>query len=65
MVTAPQARRRGAAGQVLAAIAAWAAQQSAPRLYLQVEQSNVPATQLYRACGFTEIATYHYRVRDV
>ena len=65
MVTAPQARRQGAARLVLAAIAGWAGGQGAPRLYLQVERSNTSAARLYEATGFTEIATYHYRVRDV
>ena len=65
MVTAPQARRQGAARLVLAAIACWAGEQGAPRLYLQVERSNTSAARLYEATGFTEIATYHYRVRDV
>jgi N-acetylglutamate synthase len=62
MATAPQARRRGAARLVLAVIASWARDQGAPRLYLQVERSNAPAARLYGATGFTEIATYHYRV---
>ena len=65
MITAPQARRQGAARLVLAAIAGWAGQHGAPRLYLQVERSNTTAARLYEATGFTEIATYHYRVRDV
>lgn len=65
MATAPQARRRGAARLVLAAIAAWAGEQGAPRLYLQVEQSNIAAARLYEASGFSEIARYHYRVSDV
>ena len=65
MVTAPQARRQGGARLVLAAIAGWAREQGAPRLYLQVERTNTPAARLYEATGFTEMATYHYRVRDV
>jgi ribosomal protein S18 acetylase RimI-like enzyme len=63
MATTPQARRRGVARVVLAAIASWAAAHDAPRLYLQVEQSNDPALRLYHAAGFTQLATYHYRVR--
>ena len=61
MATAPGARRRGAARLVLAAIAGWARRQDAPRLYLQVEQSNAAARRVYAAAGFTELATYHYR----
>lgn len=65
MATLPAARRRGAAWLVLSAIARWAGEQDAPRLYLQVERSNTAACRLYAAAGFTELATYHYRVRDV
>jgi GNAT superfamily N-acetyltransferase len=65
MASAPTARRRGAARLVLSAIARWAREQDAPRLYLQVERSNTAACRLYAAAGFTEVATYHYRVRDV
>ncbi|MGH8870210.1 MAG: GNAT family N-acetyltransferase [Actinomycetes bacterium] len=64
MATAPRARRRGAARLVLAAVTRWASEQGAPRLYLQVERSNTAACRLYAAAGFTEVATYHYRVRD-
>jgi RimJ/RimL family protein N-acetyltransferase len=63
MVTVPAARRRGAARLVLSAIARWACEHGAPRLYLQVERSNEAARRLYAAAGFTEVATYHYRVR--
>ena len=65
MATAPQARRRGAARLALAAIEGWANEQCAPRRYLQVEQSNTAAIRLYEASGFTEIATYHYRIKSV
>ncbi len=65
MATAPTARRRGAARLVLTAIANWAGEQGAPRLYVQVERSNTPAVRLYEAAGFSGLATYHYRVRDV
>ncbi|MGZ4594201.1 MAG: GNAT family N-acetyltransferase [Actinomycetes bacterium] len=65
MATAARARRRGAARLVLSAIARWAREQDAARLYLQVERSNAAAGRLYAAAGFTELATYHYRVRDV
>jgi RimJ/RimL family protein N-acetyltransferase len=58
MATLPAARGRGAAGQVLAALARWA---GVNRIYLQVEQDNLAARQLYQRAGFTEIASYHYR----
>jgi ribosomal protein S18 acetylase RimI-like enzyme len=63
MATTPCARRRGVARRVLSAIACWADAHDAPRLYLQVEQSNGAARRLYDAAGFTRLATYHYRVR--
>jgi GNAT superfamily N-acetyltransferase len=57
MTTLPQARRRGAAVAVLAALADWA---GGP-LYLQVVADNAGAEALYRRAGFVEAATYHYR----
>ncbi len=65
MATAGQARRRGVARLVLAAIARWATEQGAPRLYLQVERGNLGARRLYDDVGFTELAAYHYRVKPV
>ena len=61
----PPGPRPSAARLVLSAIARWAREQDAPRLYLQVERSNTAACRLYADAGFTEVATYHYRVRDV
>jgi GNAT superfamily N-acetyltransferase len=61
MATAPRARRSGVARAVLGAIAGWAQTQGAPRLYLQVEQSNDAARRLYASAGFTPLAAYHYR----
>jgi len=64
MATLPAARRRGAAKRVLSAIADWALNKQAPHMYLQVETDNVAARELYEGACFTEIATYHYRVRS-
>jgi len=61
MATLPVARGRGAAQRVLSALAGWALEQQAPRLYLQVEADNAAARRLYEVTGFTELATYHYR----
>ncbi|MFA1539852.1 GNAT family N-acetyltransferase [Actinomadura monticuli] len=61
MVTLPRARGRGAARNVLAALAGWAAANSADHMYLQVERDNGPALRLYERAGFTGIRTYHYR----
>lgn len=65
MATTPPARRRGVARLVMSAIEAWAQAHDAPRLYLQVEQSNQAGRRFYRAAGFTELARYHYRVGAV
>lgn len=62
MATLPAARCRGAARTILAAVASWAVNQGAPRIYLQVEKDNVAARKLYESAGFIEIAPYHYRV---
>jgi ribosomal protein S18 acetylase RimI-like enzyme len=62
MATLPEARGRGAAHAVLAALACWAAdEQSADRMYLQVATDNDPALRLYARAGFSELAAYHYR----
>lgn len=61
MATLPQARGKGAARCVLAALARWAASHHAGHMYLQVERGNVPALRLYEQAGFTRICRYHYR----
>jgi ribosomal protein S18 acetylase RimI-like enzyme len=61
MATLPAARGKGAARSVLAALASWADARRADRMYLQVEQDNVPALRLYGRAGFTEASGYHYR----
>lgn len=63
MATAPHARRRGAAGVVISAIAGWAEDQRAPRIYIQAERNNTAARRLYGSARFTEIDRYHYRVQ--
>ncbi len=61
MATRPDARRQGAAGAVLAALADWASSQGSARMYLQVTTDSSAAFQLYRRAGFREACTYHYR----
>jgi ribosomal protein S18 acetylase RimI-like enzyme len=61
MATRPEARGRGAARAVLAALVRWASDQGAGSLYLQVERDNTAARRLYEAAGFTEVSGYHYR----
>jgi N-acetylglutamate synthase len=62
MATRPEARGKGAAGGVLAALADWAGARHADRMYLQVELDNAPALRLYEQAGFRELCRYHYRI---
>ena len=62
MATLPQARGKGAAHTVLAALADWASAHEADRMYLQVECDNIPAFRLYDRTGFGEVCAYHYRI---
>ena len=61
MATLPDARGRGAAKAVLAALARWAGDHGAGHMYLQVECDNTAARRLYERVGFTELCRYHYR----
>lgn len=64
MATRPEARGKGAAGAVLAALADWAAVNDAPRMYLQVEHENAGAVRLYGRVGFGEVAPFYFRVKE-
>ena len=61
MGTRREARRRGAATDVLHALARWAQRWGAGRMYLQVEAANDGARQLYTRAGFETAYRYHYR----
>lgn len=61
MATLPSARGKGAARAVLAALAGWAREQAADRMYLQVEYENDAAVGLYSRAGFEEMCGYHSR----
>jgi GNAT superfamily N-acetyltransferase len=61
MATLPQARGKGAARCVLAALAHWAGAHQTDHMYLQVERGNIPALRLYAQASFTELCDYHYR----
>jgi ribosomal protein S18 acetylase RimI-like enzyme len=61
MATLPEARGKGVARSVLAALARWAHAVDVDQLYLQVERDNISALGLYRQAGFTEVCGYHYR----
>ena len=56
--TAPSARRRGIAQQVVHGLAQWAAQHGSNRAYLQVEERNTAAVGLYGRLGFSTHHTY-------
>ena len=64
MATRPECRRRGLALAVLGAGARWAAARGCAGLYLQVEQNNIAARELYAQAGFAHSHSYHYRVAD-
>ena len=59
MRTAPRARRRGLARDIVRALSAWGAGQGARIGYLQVEAANAPALALYQSEGFA--LNYRYR----
>ncbi len=63
MATLPEARRRGAAGDVLTAIEHVASQAGAKSLYLQTDRENTAAIELYRRQGFEVIGLYHTRIK--
>jgi len=60
MRTAPHARRRGFARNVLLALMHWGATHEAVTAYLQVEHANEAAVSLYASEGFTIASRYRY-----
>ncbi|BCW89815.1 hypothetical protein sos41_29830 [Alphaproteobacteria bacterium SO-S41] len=61
MATEASARQSGGARAVLADLEAWAAEQGATTLWLQVLERNTPARALYDSLGFATVGTYWYR----
>ena len=61
MLTLESHRRQRLAEAVLFAIARWAGERGAERMYLQVETENAPARSLYARVGFRPRYEYHYR----
>jgi GNAT superfamily N-acetyltransferase len=61
----PEARRRGLATQVTAAVLRWAGTRGARQVYLQAGIPNDPAVTLYRSLGFTVHHDYRYASRPV
>lgn len=64
MRTAPAARGRGYAKQLIAALAAAGLKNQFSRAYLQVEEGNVPAVSLYARLGFLTGWRYHYWIKE-
>lgn len=64
MRTAPHARRRGMARDVLRALCAWARWHAAQCAFLQVEEENEAAVALYANDGFELAYRYRYWTQD-
>jgi N-acetylglutamate synthase len=64
LITDPAFRRRGYGRALVTALVAWGWQQGATRAYLQVQESNPVALELYKKLGFQEAYTYWYRVDE-
>ena len=58
----PRYRRRGLATALTARVATLAVARGAASLFLQVEDGNDAAHQLYRRAGFADHHGYHYRI---
>jgi GNAT superfamily N-acetyltransferase len=65
IVTAPAARRQGAARRLVSGLLAWATGRGARQAYLQVATTNRPAVSLYTRIGFVPAYHYHYRIASV
>ena len=62
VTVAEEARRRGLATAVMAALGRWAQDRGGRNCLLQVVESNEPALALYARLRFTEHHRYHYRL---
>jgi len=61
VITDPRRRRQGLARRVIASLAAWACEEGARGVCLQVEAGNTAALSLYDRFGLTtELYRYHY-----
>jgi GNAT superfamily N-acetyltransferase len=61
VITDPRRRRHGLARRVIGSLAAWAREEGAHGVCLQVEATNIPARALYDRFGLTtELYRYHY-----
>jgi len=64
IVTAPEARRQGAARRLVQQLLRWGAEQEAHAAWLGVIGDNERAKPLYAQLGFRELYRYHYRVQQ-
>jgi N-acetylglutamate synthase len=64
VATLPEARRRGAATALMAALATWGVARGARRAYMLVEDVNTAAHALYARLGFSRAYGYRYRVQN-
>ena len=62
MRTAVTARQAGHGRAVLGRLLGWGRAMGARAAYLQVEEENEPAVELYRSAGFRRLYGYRYRV---
>ena len=65
MATLPEARGRGGAKAVLAAIEATARHHGASTVYLQTGGDNAAAQELYSRVGFAIVGRYHTRTKPL
>jgi ribosomal protein S18 acetylase RimI-like enzyme len=63
LATLPNCRRQGLARAISQALLDWGSDQGAHHAYLQVEQDNDGAKNLYHALGFKHAYSYHYLIR--
>ncbi|MCJ8338690.1 MAG: GNAT family N-acetyltransferase [Pseudomonadales bacterium] len=63
LVTAPNARHRGYATNLLNSMLEWAVDQGATHSYLQVVAVNDAAIKLYQKFGFSQSYEYWYRIK--
>lgn len=59
----PPKRRKGLAQWMMRAAAFWTVQQGGTRLAVLCVSDNTGANALYRALGFAEVGSYHYRIK--
>jgi ribosomal protein S18 acetylase RimI-like enzyme len=62
VATRAQDRRKGHARALIRSAAKWAAGHGARKAWLQVEEANVAALDLYAQLGFSPFYRYHYRL---